>query len=1374
MSSPALLTDRLTQLSPNAQRIALIYGIVYPLTPSQTRVIQWLNQTPALVTPKSLAIAMRDTITELADAGVLEPPRAGGGYRADKDFSTALIQHAHALGYLTPLLKVLNRDAYVMDWAQAQGTSEMYLRCALLSGDYEWMHKVRTRLQWGVLLEPQFQSAIAAMPPTYQELAVFRCVEEILHQLRPVDDFLDACERTDKASAATYANIAYIRVLQGRFDGVINWLNNMPAGADHDVVRASTMALIHTLKGEDDDAVRGIRKALDAERGDSKKRVLFPQFSAFALSLLALLRRNTRETNALFDELMAYAEKLHVMNSAMHLVRLAQRIRREPRVKFSIGGPVEHQGDVQLLLQGLLLCWTEATALPANRPLLGQFPAMIERAKAAGFFWVAAEASQVLQVAAGASGQHGAHTALGTRSLISAIPVVEVWEHGLNALETLALNLRDKKAKVTPTKDVERRLAWIISDPHFDKLHVEAREQQLKKTGWTKGRAISLKKLKETGDSLDWLSDQDKSVVEGISSNAYGWGGQREYFVPDKSILALAGHPAVFDVNGQSLEIVSVEPELVIDERDNGTLNASLTPYPDSEDAYQVSWRLGDTRVNVMHLNDSVKALCQIIPPRGLSLPSTARARLLEVVSELAGEIRVHGGLSGTTASALQVEADSAPWVQLTPIGDGLSIRLLVQPITDAGMQFDPGAGGELVLAHVAEQPLQARRDLKAEKLAATELLARCPQLSAAGAPRWRGELETADDCLELLDQLQEAGARCLWPSGEKYKLVARSGSSSMNLVIKSGKEWFSASGELKIDEDRTLGLMRLMTLLDERPRSRFLPLGDGEFVALTDSFRKQLETLRSLSQGGTAHGGAKALRLHALAAPALENMLDDINIDADDAWHDQLVRLQNARAYTPTIPATLQAELRPYQQDGIHWLARLAHWGVGACLADDMGLGKTLQTLGLLLIRAPDGPAIVVVPTSLVDNWVDEARRFAPTLNLLIYAGSPSERKSMLTTLGPFDVLMVTYGLLQNDIESICATHFHSAVIDEAQAIKNAATKRAQAVRALDAGFRLATTGTPVQNNLMDLFSLFSFLNPGMLGSAAQFREVHAIPIERDNDHDARQRLARLIQPFVLRRTKTEVLDDLPSRTEITRSVTLSPDEALFYEALRRQAVADLEGLGEISEGQKQFQVLAHLTRLRLACCHPRLVQDTGIRDSAKLTEFMELLEELLQNKHKVLVFSQFVKHLRLIEERLVSADISYQYLDGQTPRQQRSERINAFQAGTGDVFLISLKAGGMGLNLTAADYVVHMDPWWNPAAEDQASDRAHRIGQTRPVTIYRLVARGTIEEQIVALHHRKRDLAQRLLEGADNSARLDADELLSLLREPLTGGLG
>ena len=435
------------------------------------------------------------------------------------------------------------------------------------------------------------------------------------------------------------------------------------------------------------------------------------------------------------------------------------------------------------------------------------------------------------------------------------------------------------------------------------------------------------------------------------------------------------------------------------------------------------------------------------------------------------------------------------------------------------------------------------------------------------------------------------------------------------------------------------------------------------------------------------------------------------------------------------------------------------------------MGLGKTVQTLALLVERAPGGPALVVAPTSVVANWAEEARRFAPTLRVRPLIGTAGARARLLAEPAPFDLYLTTYGVLQNDIDAPAEVPWHSAVLDEAQAIKNPSAKRARAARRLRADFRLVTTGTPIQNNLMDLYSLFAFANPGLLGSTERFRQRFGLPIERDGDEDARARLRRVIAPFVLRRLKSEVIEDLPERTEIALHVELSAEETALYETIRQRAIAELDGPAPAEgDGQRRIRILAHLTRLRLASCNPRLVLDAGraAPRSSKLATFAATLEELLANRHKVLVFSQFVTHLKLVEEHLRDAGVAYQYLDGATPAKSRAERIAAFQAGDGDVFLISLKAGGVGLNLTAADYVIHMDPWWNPAVEDQASDRAHRIGQTRPVTIYRLVAKGTIEEQIVDLHHRKRDLADRLLEGADASARLDPDALLALLRQP------
>jgi len=384
------------------------------------------------------------------------------------------------------------------------------------------------------------------------------------------------------------------------------------------------------------------------------------------------------------------------------------------------------------------------------------------------------------------------------------------------------------------------------------------------------------------------------------------------------------------------------------------------------------------------------------------------------------------------------------------------------------------------------------------------------------------------------------------------------------------------------------------------------------------------------------------------------------------------------------------------------------------------------------------------------------------------LFGRGPEDRQAILAAAGPFDLVIASYGLLHSESEAFAGVAWNTAILDEAQAIKNRATKRSQAAMGLQASFRLITTGTPVENRLGELHTLFSFINPGFLGSLDHFRTHFADPIERQNDPDARDRLRRLIRPFVLRRLKSAVLRDLPSRTEIPLHVELSPEEAAFYEALRQRAVDNVAKAAEESAqpGQAAIRILAELTRLRRACCHPKLIDAETTLPGSKLRVFAETLEEILAGRHKVLVFSQFVDHLAIVRQHLEAEKISYQYLDGSTPAAKRQESVRDFQAGVGDVFLISLKAGGFGLNLTAADFVIHLDPWWNPAAEDQASDRAHRIGQLRPVTIYRLITTGTIEEKIVHLHHRKRELADSLLEGTDSAGRLTPEEMLELLR--------
>jgi superfamily II DNA or RNA helicase len=1123
-------------------------------------------------------------------------------------------------------------------------------------------------------------------------------------------------------------------------------------------------SVILLLRDDLDAAITGFEAGLKALRRETgKRKACFPGIGGH-LYVLALLRSKEPKHQKALDAYLDIATRA-VQNHDTAVYQQLSMLRqvRGGTVDAAVLPTRNWEAAMQpFMFRALMHYWLAQPQLADKRAALVQ---MLELSEVAGFDLLSAQLASVL-------GRMGAITheqrAIELRQqgrfadFTTWFEREEPWQRQLNALINLqpAVNVETVK---------ETRLVWGIRfDPNYGVQELEPREQKRDaQGGWSRGRAIGLKRLSEDAGSLEFLTAQDLNVVATLKAfKYYSSSGARYEFDLEKAVAALIGHPMLFwiDAPGTRVELLPGEPELSIKA---DPVNVTITMRPqvleDTDDVCVT--RETPTRLRVVKISDEHRRIGAIIGA-GLVVPLHAEKQVLKAIGAISSIVTVQSDIGGSAGDIAQVEADNRLHVHLLPYQHGLKMQVLVRPLPDAGAYYAPGSGHESVIADVNGARVEARRNLNAEREAERQLIAACHALEAAEQDHGEWLLGQPIECLELLTELQEldpAKVLMAWPEGESFRVTKKADSKSLRMNIKRDKDWFAASGEVQIDENR---VMDLRTLLDslKNSRGRFVALGDNQFMALTSELHRRLMELASY---GTEHGDG--VRVHPLASFALEELaLDAGEVNADKAWRAHLTRMAQSASYTPQLPSTLQAELRDYQVDGFEWLARLAHWGVGACLADDMGLGKTLQALALLLLRAPQGPALVIAPTSVCMNWISETARFAPTLNVKLFG--PGDRSAMLSEAGPFDLVIASYGLLQLEAPAFAKVRWNSIVLDEAQAIKNTATKRSQAVMALQGEFRMVATGTPLENHLGELWNLFRFINPGLLGTSDQFNLRFAGPIERAQDKraeaGARVRLRRLIQPFILRRTKAQVLAELPPRTEIVLPVELTQEETALYESLRRDALEKLAAL-EAPESQKSIQILAEMMRLRRACCNPALVAPELNLQSSKLTVFSRLLDDLLENRHKVLVFSQFVDHLTLIRKHLDARGISYQYLDGSTPMQERKKRVDAFQAGEGDVFLISLKAGGVGINLTAADYVIHMDPWWNPAVEDQASDRAHRMGQQRPVTIYRLVARHTIEEGIVELHKHKRDLADSLLEGSDMSARMSPGDMLKMLQE-------
>ena len=639
----------------------------------------------------------------------------------------------------------------------------------------------------------------------------------------------------------------------------------------------------------------------------------------------------------------------------------------------------------------------------------------------------------------------------------------------------------------------------------------------------------------------------------------------------------------------------------------------------------------------------------------------------------------------------------------------------------------------------------------------------------------------------EAITALEKRGWQVTIAPGAIHPPLKFEASSWRAEFIDEGRGWFSLSAGFEVDGQA----MDLQPILATLVEYNFLELTEGmpdgqEFlVFLTGGehagrgitlpvgrFRRILKHLGELMD---FNFNGKAVKLHKIEAASLSEILSEEDPEFLLPKEIEALRNSSLKQEQVSVPDTLKATLRSYQREGYEWMQFLASHGLHGVLADDMGLGKTMQTLTHILAEKQKGntlPNLVVAPTSVVENWQREAAQFAPSLKVTILQGADRHRR--FSDLSDTDIALTSYALLHRDLEQFSQQRFHLLVLDEAQHIKNPAAQVSQAVRQLDARHRLCLSGTPIENHLGELWSLFDFLMPGLLGNAETFRETFRTPIEKEGNQQRADALAHKIGILILRRTKDQVATELPPKTEIPHLIELGTDEKDLYETVRSTMDKHVRQALAIRGQEAQIVFLDALLKLRQICCHQDLIANKGSdpvsenisqgpRQSAKFNYLKELLETLKKENRKVLLFSQFTSMLDIIEEYLIEQQTSYLKLTGAS--KNRQDLVEKFQAGEAEVFLISLKAGGTGLTLTNADTVIHYDPWWNPAVENQATDRAYRIGQDKPVFVHKLICKGTVEQRIQQMQRKKSNVADSILTSSINQLKLDDDTLTQLL---------
>lgn len=935
----------------------------------------------------------------------------------------------------------------------------------------------------------------------------------------------------------------------------------------------------------------------------------------------------------------------------------------------------------------------------------------------------------------------------GGKPLLPNIRKKESWEMLLNEIDSAMENMLDTK---------KRQIIYFLKDNRLSCVLCQVQQDDL---SWKDDQVLSVNKL--CSDGYDFMDLADTRIAS-MLSHKEPWQNDTDILVPN-----LVGTGRLFSgveyEKVRQLAVIEAEDPYIdfIGQGDQITISSNTKLDTDGLPCKH-SVYTNDNKYTLVSLNPLQRDIVSRLLKRK-TFPASAAPSLRKTIESLKGIINVKENvLSDFEQQAFESEGKIA--VRIEPVEHEYQLTFLSAPMPEGTARLIPATGEEYIYDEdISGRTHCVHRNMEQEEENYQRLVDFAEQYDAEFTGYNSCMIGDERILLSLLHFCHRYPDRfpVEWPNGQILKFKGILTEKDVEIEVKSDENWFSVEGGVTIQGQR-ISLAELLKANCRESYDGFIQIGENEYVRMTDTLKKHINELDAVLKAGEKPEKTAPKFLIGALAKTLEGMTHS----ADDGYRKFMTRMKRAYEMEIGIPNGLMAELRPYQLEGYIWMRRMDAWGAGVCLADDMGLGKTLQAITFLLSKAEKGPSLVVAPKSVIPNWCTEVEKFAPSLSVTVL-NDTRDRQMTLEEAGPFAMILCTYGVLTSESAALTSRKWNVVCLDEAHQIKNRNTQVSQAAMSIKAYSRLLLTGTPLQNHVGELWNLMQFINPGMLGRWNVFRDTY-VNAPLDDNH--RAMLKEMTQPFILRRTKQEVLKDLPEKIEGVHYVNMTDEEFTVYEEMRRAVELKFKKDKTKKERQEAAELdlsyFEELMKLRLISCDMHLVYTLWREKGSKIIALMNLLETLMEVPgNNILVFSQFTSFLSLIQDELKRNNTKYLYLDGQTSMKDRKSVVEQFQSGECRLFLSSLRAGGLGINLTAANYVILLDPWWNPAIENQATDRAHRLGQQRCVSVIRLISQNTIEEKILRFHNKKQQISDEMLNGTADTGKLTYEDILDMV---------